>query len=100
MRSIAHQPATKQPAPTGRRRARRRRPRERQVRTVPVLAVRAMELPLVLGFCWDRTKLLRDRDPDFPRPFRALDDRSRPLWLVSDLQAYLERKRGQDGGRP
>jgi len=58
-----------------------------------------MELPLVLGYGWDRVKRLRE-DPSFPRPFRVLDDRSRPLWLVSDLQAYLERKRGQDGGRP
>ena len=78
---------------------RTRRSQEGVIPRIPVLVVGAMQLPIVLGYGWDRVKRWRDTDPAFPKPFRALDATSRPRWLVSQLQAYLEAKHAEQMGR-
>ncbi len=100
MTRIAQEPAREQAGgsgPAAPSRRRRRRSREPHVLRIPTLLVTAMDLPLVLGCSWDLAKQWRDRDPEFPKPIRMLDEKSRPRWLVGQLEAYLRRKAEERG---
>ena len=75
-------------------RPRRRRRQFRRARVaIPPAVLRAEQLAAFLGYrCSDTARRLR-QDPLFPQPIRPLGPKSRPLWLVSEVEAFLRQKR-------
>ncbi len=71
---------------------RRRREAQRPQVILRPSVVTACQLPFVLGYR-SRDKALQIRkDPTFPRPIRQLGPKSRGVWLMSEIEGWLQRK--------
>ena len=78
------------------RRRRRRQGHMPQVLLNPPV-VTACQLPFILGYRSRESARKIRQDPDFPQGIRQLGPKSRAVWLLADVEAYLQRKAAEGG---